>query len=129
VIIAEASAVVDALVDTPPSHPLLAVLSDEELHAPALLDFEVASALRGHVRAARITPGRLREALADFAALSIERHHMTALLGRMLELRENFIAYDAAYVALAMALRAPLVTADAKLRAAERLGVTVRVYH
>jgi len=48
VIVVESSAMVDALVDEPANPELLALLADEELHAPALLDFEVASALRGH---------------------------------------------------------------------------------
>jgi predicted nucleic acid-binding protein len=48
VIVIESSAMVDAIVGDPANPDLLALLADEELHAPALLDFEVASALRGH---------------------------------------------------------------------------------
>jgi predicted nucleic acid-binding protein len=52
---------------------------------------------------------------------------MTDLLGHILDLRDNFTVYDATYVILAQALEAPLVTADVKLRGAERFGVDVRV--
>jgi predicted nucleic acid-binding protein len=127
VIVVESSAMVDALVDQPVNPELLALLADEELHAPALLDFEVASALRGHALGGRLDQARLEEAVADFGAFRIQRHQMTALLGHVLHLRDNFTAYDAAYVVLAQALDAPLVTAHAKLTEARRVGVEVRM--
>jgi predicted nucleic acid-binding protein len=119
---------VDALVDEPANPNLLALLADEELHAPALLDFEVASALRGHVLDGKLDTVRLDEAVEDFTAFRIERHQMTGLLGYLLDLRDNFTVYDAAYLVLAQALEAPVVTADAKLREAARLGIDVRVF-
>jgi predicted nucleic acid-binding protein len=127
VIVIESSAMVDALVDEPVNPQLLALLADEELHAPALLDFEVASALRGHAVGGKLDRPRLDEAIEDFTALRIERHQMTGLLGHILDLRDNFTVYDAAYVVLAQALEAPLVTADTKLNEAKRFGVDVRV--
>lgn len=126
-IVVESSAMVDALVGEPVDPQLLALLADEELHAPALLDFEVAGALRGHALGGKLDQLRLDEAVEDFSALRIERHQMTELLGHVLDLRGNFTAYDAAYVVLAQALEAPLVTADRKLRGAGRVGVEVRV--
>jgi len=128
VIVIESSAMVDALVDEPVNPELLALLADEELHAPALLDFEVASALRGHALGGKLDHARLDEAVEDFSAFRIERHHMTDLLGHILDLRENFTVYDATYVILAQALEAPLVTADAKMNEAKRVGVDVRVF-
>jgi predicted nucleic acid-binding protein len=127
VIVVESSAMVDALVDEPVNPHLLALLADEELHAPALLDFEVAGALRGHALSGKLDQLRLDEAIEDFSALRIERHQVTDLLGYVLDLRDDFTVYDATYVVLAQALGAPLVTADAKLRTAERVGVDVRV--
>jgi len=128
VIVVESSAMVDALVGDPADPSLLALLAGEELHAPALLDFEVASALRGHVLGGKLDPVRLDEAVEDFIAFRIERHPMTDLLGHMLDLRDNFTVYDAAYLVLAQALEAPIVSADAKLQEAARLGVDVRVF-
>jgi len=127
VIVIESSAMVDALVDEPVNPHLLAMLADEELHAPALLDFEVASALRGHALGGRLNQLRLDEAIEDFSGLRIERHHMTGLLAHILDLRDNFTVYDATYVVLAQALEAPLVTADTKMNEAKRFGVDVRV--
>jgi predicted nucleic acid-binding protein len=127
VTIIESSAMVDALVGDPANPNLLALLADEDLHAPALLDFEVASALRGHVLGGRLDPVQLDEAVEDFIAFRIERHPMTNLLGHMLDLRDSFTAYDAAYLVLAQALEAPIISADTKLREATRLGIEVRV--
>jgi predicted nucleic acid-binding protein len=126
VIVVEASAMVSALVDDPANSGLLALLADEELHAPALLDFEVASALRGHVLGGKLDPVRLDEAVEDYTAFRVERHQLTDLLGHMLDLRDNFTVYDAAYLVLAQALEAPLVSADGKLGEAARLGIEVR---
>ena len=126
-IVIESSAMVEALVGDPANPNLLALLADEELHAPALLDFEVASALRGHVVGGKLDPVRLEEAVEDFVAFRIERHPMTDLLGHMLDLRDNFTVDDAAYLVLAQALEAPVISADAKLREATRLGIEVRV--
>jgi predicted nucleic acid-binding protein len=128
VIVVESSAMVDVLVGDTANPNLLALLADEELHAPALLDFEVASALRGHMLGGKLDPVRLEEAVEDFTAFRIERHQMTGLLGHVLDLRENFTVFDAAYLVLAQALDAPVVSADAKLQGAARLGVTVRLF-
>ena len=126
-IVIEASAAVDALVDDPANPELLALIADSELHAPALLDYEVASALRGHALAGRLPEQRLADAVDDFSALHIDRYPLSTMMSGILQLRENFTAYDAAYVVLAQALGAPLVTADAKLAEARKLGVHVLV--
>ncbi|MGH3499720.1 MAG: type II toxin-antitoxin system VapC family toxin, partial [Nocardioidaceae bacterium] len=114
-IVIESSAMVDVLVDDPANPELLALIADTELHAPALIDYEVASALRGHVLGGKLTDVQLGDATEDFTALRIERYPLAAMMGNVLELRDNFTAYDAAYLVLAEALEAPLVTADAKL--------------
>ena len=89
---------------------------ERRLHAPALLDAEVASAMRGLLMtskaAIRIAPERADEMIDDYADLPIERHVMQPLQRRVLELRDNFTAYDAFYVALAEALDLPLLTDD-----------------
>jgi predicted nucleic acid-binding protein len=91
---------------------------ERRLHAPALIDAEVTSALRGLLMtskvAIRITRERAGEMLDDYADLPIERHLLQPLQRRVLELRDNFTAYDAFYVALAEALDLPLLTDDGK---------------
>lgn len=80
------------------------------LHAPTVIDCEVASALRA-VR----ERGRALQALDDLSGLRLLRHAAAPLLARTWELRARFSAYDAAYVALAEALELPLVTLDRRL--------------
>ena len=126
-IVVEASAMVDALVDDPVNPELLALMADEELHAPALLDYEVASALRGHALGGKLTDEQVDDAVDDFSALTIERYPLSLMIRDVLDLLHDFTVYDAAYVVLAKALDAPLVTADAKLSGARRLGVDLRV--
>jgi predicted nucleic acid-binding protein len=88
------------------------------VHAPALIDAEVSSVVRGLTITAkpnvRITPGRAEEMLADYAGLRIVRHPMQPLQARVFDLRHNFTAYDAMYGALAERLAVPLLTDDAK---------------
>jgi predicted nucleic acid-binding protein len=127
VIIIESSAMVDALVGDPANRELLALLSDHDLHAPALIDYEVASVLRGHALGGKVTDSQIEAATADFTALRIERYGLTSMMPAVLALRENFTVYDAAYVVLAQVLESPLITADSKLLEARRYGVDVQL--
>jgi predicted nucleic acid-binding protein len=89
-----------------------------KLHAPALIDVEIASVVRGHVITSkpevRITETRARTMLDRYAELKIVRHSMLHLQPRVLELRDNLTAHDGMYVALAELLGIPLLTDDAK---------------
>ena len=100
----------------------------ETLHAPHLLDIEVTHALRRLAARATITTARAEAALEDYAALRVRRHSHLPLLPRMWELRANVSAFDAAYVVLAEALDAPLITADAALARAPGHMAAVEVY-
>lgn len=99
----------------------------ETLHAPALLDVEVAQVLRRYVVRAEMTAPRARAALEIAAAFPIERYTHELFLPRIWELRDNLTAYDAAYVALAEALRASLLTCDARLGAAPGVRAKVEI--
>jgi predicted nucleic acid-binding protein len=120
VTVTDASAVVEFLLRTPRGRRFEELLesSEAEMHAPALVDVEVASALRGLALAGKLSEERLVEALSDYEVLPILRHGHLGLLPRVLELRHNFSAYDAAYVALAEELDADLHSADEPLRRA-----------
>jgi predicted nucleic acid-binding protein len=88
------------------------------LHAPHLLDVEVAQVLRRYARDGIITAQRGQEALEDLSDLSLYRYPHDFLMQRVWELRPNLTAYDAVYVALAEVVNAPLVTCDAKIASA-----------
>jgi len=50
------------------------------------------------------------------------------LLHRIWQLRQNLSAYDAAYVALAEELEAPLITRDQRIAAAPVHAATIEVF-
>jgi predicted nucleic acid-binding protein len=120
VTVVDTSALLDLLLDAPAAAALEARLfvEGQMLHAPHLIDAEVANTLRRLVAAGKIAPELGRIALADLVDLPLQRHPHDWLLPRVWELRQNFSAYDALYVALAEALDAPLVTRDQRLAAA-----------
>jgi predicted nucleic acid-binding protein len=128
-IVVDASALVAALT-MPHQESLRAwtrLAADPDQHAPHFIDLEIAAAIRN-----RLARGSLAQALADaaiagLAGLPIHRYPHLPLLPRIWELRHNLTPYDAAYVALAEVLGAPLLTADAKLAGAPGLRCEVEL--
>lgn len=118
-IVVDASAVIEVLLNTPAGVRVAGRLfaDGETLHAPHLLDLEVAQVLRRYALSAELDAARGVQALEDLAELPLSRYPHDVLLPRIWDLRHNVTAYDAAYVALAEALAAPLVTRDAALAA------------
>jgi predicted nucleic acid-binding protein len=102
------------------------------VHAPALIDAEVLSAVRGLLLTSkpsiRITVDRAQQMLDDFGDLPLVRHPMQPFQRRVLALRDNFTAYDAFYVALAEALRMPLLTDDRKYEKAPMHSVVIETW-
>ena len=101
---------------------------DDGLHVPHLFEIEVLNALRHHALRHGISEGRGLELLEDLTTMSVSRYPHTAMLPRIWELRANVSAYDAAYIALAETLEAPLVTRDARLARAPGIRAEVEVY-
>lgn len=116
-IVLDASAVVELLLGTATGRAIAERLVDPtlSLHAPHLIDVEVAQAMRRYVRRGQLDADAAALALEDLRLLDIERHPHEALLDRVWSLRDNMTAYDAVYVALAEALDSMLLTCDAKL--------------
>ena len=73
------------------------------------------SALRGLVRGRKFDPGAAAGLIVDLMGFPVDRWHMSPLLPRMWELRDNLTPYDAAYVALAELTGAVLVTGDERI--------------
>lgn len=126
-IVLDASAAVDYLLAMRAFEQIASRLSSESIHAPHLLDLEVAHALRRLALARAIPSSRADEALEDYSELRVRRYSHTPLLPRIWDLRGNLTAFDAAYVALAEALEAPLLTADAALARANGHRATIEV--
>lgn len=119
-IVVDASAVLEVLLQTPAASAIEAVLfaPRQTLHAPHLLDVEIAQVVRRYTAAGEIDAARGRSALADLVDLPLQRYPHDFLLPRIWDLRNNLSAYDATYVALAEALGASLLTRDRRLAAA-----------
>lgn len=128
-IVLDASVVLELVLRTARSEKLAARLAapGETLHAPHLVDLEIAQVLRRFIRTSALTEDRANNALHDFRDLPIVRYPHTLLLDRIWGLRRNATAYDAAYLALAEALDAPLLTVDKRLRAVPGARALVEV--
>jgi predicted nucleic acid-binding protein len=127
VIITDASVILEVLLRTSVAERIEARLfgTGETLHAPHLLDLEVAQVLRRYAARDEITPARGRLSLALLSQFPVTRYPHEPLLPRIWSLRTNMTAYDAAYVALAEALGGTLVTRDERLATAS--GARARI--
>lgn len=122
----DASVVVEWLLRLPRADAVEERLrADTSWHAPHLLGVEVTQVVRRGVLRGDMSAARGREALEALIDLDVTRYPHEPLLGLAWELRENITAYDAVYVALAMALECPLLTLDARLAAATPAGARV----
>ena len=126
-IVLDASAVVELLLDTVTGRRVAVLIEDAALglHVPHLLDVEVVSVLRRLVRERILDEEDAYTAIEDLLTLDLQRHSHEALLERAWALRAHVTPYDAVYVALAEALNATLLTCDGKLARAP--GSKVRV--
>ena len=129
-IVLDASAALDWLLQSSPGRLIEKRIYSrkETLHAPHLLDLEVAQVVRRLVRERIITEQRADIAIQDLLNLRIVRYPHFFLLPRVWQFRHNLSAYDAAYVALAEQLAAPLVTRDARLAAAGANTVRIELF-
>lgn len=129
-IVLDASAAVDLFLRIEPNASRIGTRlgqAGESLHAPMLLDAEIIQVLRRYAIRGEISESRAEQALIDLIDLRIARYPILPLLERMWTLRPNLTEFDAAYVALAEVLGAPLVTSDVKLAQAFGHRATVEL--
>jgi predicted nucleic acid-binding protein len=128
-IVIDASAAIELILRTELGErvEIRALDPDERLYAPHLLDLEVVQVLRRLTHLKEITAARAHEALEDYCGLLVERSTHRELLRRVWELRDSMTAYDGAYVVLAEALDAPLLTCDGRLARSHGHRATVEL--
>jgi predicted nucleic acid-binding protein len=125
VIVVDASAVTELLLQTDLGARVEQRLGADDLHAPHLLDVEVLSALRRLVLTSELRPEHAAEAIEDLILIRLIRHGHLDFVERAWALRRNVTAYEAMYIALAESLEAPLVTCDRPL--GSRAGRLARI--
>ena len=126
----DASAMVDWLLQTPAGRKIEKRIysGNNHLHAPHLLDLEVAQVLRRLVHDKTVLAQRAHEALQDLMSMRLVRYPHEMLLPRIWHLRNNLSAYDAAYVAVAEMLDAPLITRDNRIASAPGHSAKVELF-
>jgi predicted nucleic acid-binding protein len=130
VIVLDASAAIDWLLQTAVGQEIEDRLYSrgESLHSPHLLDLEVAQVLRRLVREGAVSAPRADQAIQDLLDLRVTRYPHFVFLPHIWRLRDNFSAYDAAYIALTERLGATLITRDARLASASARRVSIELF-
>ncbi|MGH3544473.1 MAG: type II toxin-antitoxin system VapC family toxin [Mycobacteriales bacterium] len=128
-LVVDASALVIAVVGTSPeAASLRRCLATDQCHAPHLIDAEVGNVLRRRELAGVLSPATAVLALQSLPELVEHRYpHTGTLAVAAWQLRGSVTFYDALYVALAVALGAPLITSDARLSRAPKLPCTIEL--
>lgn len=128
-IVLDASALVELLLDTVAGRRIATLIADPALavHVPHLVDVETTSVLRRFAREGVIREEEAAAAIEDLLALDLQRHSHEGLLQRACQLRKNLTVYDAVYVALAEAVGATVVTCDGRLGRASGIKARVEV--
>jgi predicted nucleic acid-binding protein len=106
------------LFDEPERDAALRALTGAALHAPWLIDFEIASAAAHKARSGLAETAA--QGLSDYRVLALQRLPVDPFVQVGLSISYRVSTYDAAYLWLAAELKAPLVTFDAKLARAAR---------
>lgn len=129
-LVVDASCLVEVLTGTPSGEVIRERLAaEEDQAAPHIIDAEVFSVIRREHQAGRLDHTAAAQAVSDLAAWPGERFGHRHLLDRAWQLRDTVRGWDAMYVALAEALRSPLLTTDRRLAGALGPECPIEVVH
>ena len=129
-IVLDASAAIELVLSTTTGRHVSDRIADERevIHVPHLIDVELIHVIRRFVLRQVIDAARGEMAIRLWRMLDVQRYEHEPFAMRIWQLRDNFSAYDATYVALAEALSAPLITADQRLARAPGSPVRIEIY-
>ena len=129
-IVLDASAAIDWLLQTSVGQRIESRIYSrgESLHAPHLLDLEVAQVLRRLVHEDAVSAERATEAIQDMLDLRVTRYPHFVFLSHIWRMRHNLSAYDAAYLALAEEISATLITRDRRLASVSSHSVSIELF-
>ncbi|MDE2902711.1 MAG: type II toxin-antitoxin system VapC family toxin [Chloroflexota bacterium] len=125
----DASGAIELVLNTAAGKRIASRLDDpaETVHAPHLIDVEVAHVLRRYASLGALSDRRCEQALSHWRELDVERHSHDLFLDRIRQLCHNVSAYDAAYVTLTEALSTVLVTGDGRLARVPGLAIRIEL--
>ena len=128
-IVLDASAALELLLNTATGNQIAREIinQDTTLHAPHLIDLEIVQVLRRYVLMNEIPEERAVTAMNHWLQLDVTRYPHEPFMAAIWQYRNNLTAYDAAYVTLAKALSATLVTCDAALTDISRSDRTIKI--
>lgn len=126
-LVVDASSLVDYLLRGTPETGAILRAEGLDIHAPEVIDLELASAVRSLLLSGVLAEDRMRMLISDYLDLPVALHRHRPLLARIFELRHNFSSYDAAYLALAETLGARFLTGDARLARAAGVHTALEV--
>lgn len=128
-LVIDASAIVTLLTDAGPAGEwVTSAVSGSSLAAPELMQYEASNILRRHSTAGLLDSSVATMAHRDLVDLPVDLYPYQVVGERVWRLRHNLTAYDAAYVAVAEALAAPLVTLDSRLARASGPRCPIKAY-
>jgi predicted nucleic acid-binding protein len=115
-VVLHASAVLDALLGTEAGVAVRVRIRGCQLHAPAHIDAQILGALERLNRSGDLSDAQTDALFGELAAAPIERHELSALIGRAWAGRNRHRPADGLYVELAAALGdLPLLMTDLDL--------------
>ena len=119
-VIVDASAIGAVLFEEPEGEEILAHIKDDTLVAPELIDYELSNIALMKLRRGVASDAAMIAMLGGLKVLNLRRMPVPAIEVLMLARTSGLSTYDAAYLWLAHALDAELVTLDRALARADR---------